>query len=224
MDSFTLFSTAFLIGLSGAMMPGPMLTVTISETPRRGIWVGPQMVFGHGIVELILVVCLAGGLSYYIQQPLITGGIGLVGGLVLLWFVRGIYQSAANHTVCLNLSAGGDELNKPQERPSLHPVMAGILLSITNPYWSLWWATVGISYVVVAMNAGAAGIATFFLGHILADFAWYALVSFVIYSGRSYISDRIYRAILIICAVFLVVLGCWFAYDGYQKLSLFFIR
>ncbi len=220
MDYLTLFTTAFLVGLSGAMMPGPMLTVTISETPRRGFWVGPQIVLGHGIVEILLVVCLAGGLTYYIQQPIVTGGIGLVGGLVLLWFGRGIYRSAKNRQVCLSLSEGAISLDRTTGQQSVNPLISGILLSLTNPYWSLWWATVGVSYVVVAMSLGATGLVTFFTGHILSDLAWFSFVSFIINSGRNFISDKLYRGILIVCAAFLVMLGCWFSYDGFQKLTL----
>lgn len=64
MDYLSLFTTAFLVGLSGAMMSGAMLTVTISETTRRGFWVSSQVVLGHVVVELLLVACLAGGHTY----------------------------------------------------------------------------------------------------------------------------------------------------------------
>ena len=220
MDYLTLFTTAFLVGLSGAMMPGPMLTVTISETPRRGFWVGPQIVIGHCIVELLLVVCLAGGLTYYIQQPIVTGGIGLVGGLILLWFGWGIYRSAKKGEAYLDFSEAGisvEEINKPQ---SIRPWISGIILSLTNPYWSLWWATVGVSYVVVAMSLGTIGLLTFFTGHMLSDLAWFSLVSFIVNTGRNFISDRLYQGVLMICAAFLVLLGCWFSYDGFLKLTL----
>ncbi|TWH44936.1 LysE family transporter [Sporomusa sp. KB1] len=220
MDYITLFTTAFLVGLSGAMMPGPMLTVTISETPRRGFWVGPQIVLGHTIVELLLVVCLAGGLTYYIQQSIVTGGIGLIGGLVLLWFGWGIYISAKNREVSLGFSELGNSSERTMERQSMRPWISGIILSLTNPYWSLWWATVGVSYVVVAMSLGTIGLITFFAGHILSDLAWFSLVSFIIHTGRSFISDRLYQGVLMICAAFLILLGCWFSYDGFQKLAL----
>jgi len=218
-DYITLFTTAFIVGFSGAMMPGPMLTVTISETPRRGFWVGPQMVFGHSIVELLLVVCLAGGLTYYIQQPIVTGSIGLVGGLVLLWFGWGIYKSAKSGDVSLDFS--GDETSAAGiTKQSIHPWLSGVILSLTNPYWSLWWATIGVSYVIVAMNLGITGLIIFFTGHILADLLWYAFISFIVDTGRNFISDKIYLGVLKICAAFLVVLGCWFSYDGFQKLIL----
>lgn len=220
MDYITLFTTAFLVGLSGAMMPGPMLTVTISETPRRGFWVGPQIVLGHTIVELLLVVCLAGGLTYYIQQSIVTGGIGLIGGLVLLWFGWGIYRSAKNRKVSLGLSEVEINSVSTIERQPIRPWVSGIILSLTNPYWSLWWATVGVSYVVVAMSLGTIGLITFFVGHILSDLAWFSLVSFIINTGRNFISDRLYQGVLMICAAFLILLGCWFSYDGFQKLAL----
>ena len=218
MDFTTLFTTAFLVGLSGAMMPGPMLTVTISETPRQGFWVGPKLVFGHGIIEVLLLACLAGGLTYYIQQPAVTGGIGLVGGLVLLWLGWGTYTSAKQAGVSLRLS----NPQCPEGAKAVkcvNPFVSGMVLSVTNPYWSLWWATVGISYVVVALGLGGMGVTVFFAGHILADLAWYALVSFVIYSGRSFISDRLYQWVLNACAAFLLMLGCWFSYDGFRKLQ-----
>jgi threonine/homoserine/homoserine lactone efflux protein len=221
MDYFTLFTTAFVVGLSGAMMPGPMLTVTITEVPRRGFWVGPQIVIGHGIVEILLVACLASGLAYYIQQPIVTGTMGFVGGLVLLWFGWGIFISAKNKTVSLNLQEKGGTEGTMCSR-SLNPVIFGSVLSITNPYWFIWWATVGVSYVITALTLKTAGLAIFLAGHILSDLAWFTFVSFVINTGRGFISNRLYRGILKICATFLILLGVWFSYDGIQKLILFF--
>lgn len=34
---FTIFVSSFIIALSGAMMPGPLLTVTIGDSSRRGM-------------------------------------------------------------------------------------------------------------------------------------------------------------------------------------------
>lgn len=217
MDYFSLFTTAFFVGLSGAIMPGPMLTVTISQTPKRGFKVGPQIVLGHGLVELLLVICLAGGLTYYLRQSAVTGIIGIVGGLVLLWFGWETYHSARSAE---NPMIAEPEAGKTTSNPSIHPIFSGILLSVSNPYWVLWWATIGASYVVVALHLGTIGLVTFFAGHILSDLAWFSFVSFIIKRGHTYISHRLYQGVLVICAVFLALLGCWFFYAGLNNLAL----
>jgi len=81
---FLIFTTAFVIALSGAMMPGPLLSVTISEVARRGFWAGPQLILGHGILELALVAALAAGLSKFMENDLVPAIIGLVGGTILI--------------------------------------------------------------------------------------------------------------------------------------------
>mgnify|MGYP000862952647 CR=1 FL=1 len=80
MDLIALFITAFLVGLSGAMMPGPLLTVTIAESARRGFKAGPLIVLGHAILELALIIALLAGLSFYLKKPLVTTVISIVGG------------------------------------------------------------------------------------------------------------------------------------------------
>src|SRR3972149_5217323 len=49
------------------------------------------------------------------------------------------------------------------------PVADGIIASISNPYWSLWWATIGLGYLALSSGQGLTGVAFFFAGHILAD-------------------------------------------------------
>ncbi|MCX5849133.1 MAG: LysE family transporter, partial [Deltaproteobacteria bacterium] len=55
-------------------------------------------------------------------------------------------------------------------------------------------------------------------GHILADLAWYSLVSAAVAGGRHFLTDRLYRALIEFCAVFLIVFAGYFAYAGFEKL------
>ena len=81
------------------------------------------------------------------------------------------------------------------------------MVSLSNPYWTLWWATLGLGFLAQAEKLGIAGVLLFFSGHILADFLWYAIVSFVVSTGKKWLTPKIYRGIIIFCGLFLIYLA-----------------
>ena len=89
----TIFATSFVIALSGALMPGPLLTITLSESARRGFIAGPLIVCGHGILELILVLLLLLGLAPILNNDYVIGSVGLVGAVVLIWMAVGMIRT-----------------------------------------------------------------------------------------------------------------------------------
>ncbi len=207
MDLVALFLGSFATGLSGAMMPGPLLTLTIAESVRRGLRGGPLLVLGHGIAEALVVAGLVLGLSQLVQQTVVKGAVALLGGAVLVWLGYGMGRGAWQGTISLSLEAA-----KTAQGPG--PVPSGALVSVSNPYWLVWWATVGAGYVAISLQYGAAGLASFFGGHILSDLAWFSFVGFVVATGRRLLDDRVYRGVLLVCAGFLVALGGYFLVSG----------
>ncbi len=203
----TIFGSSFIIALSGALMPGPVLTVTVSESARRGALAGPLMIFGHGILELILVLALLGGLAPFLSRDDVFIVVSLLGGAILFSMACLMFKDLPT----LKL-----QLNVPDEKPrSL--ILSGILLSLANPYWLIWWATIGLGYIMYSVKFGIMGIVAFFTGHILADLAWYSLVSFGIAKGRSFFTDTFYRRLIGACASFLCIFSCYFIYSGLEK-------
>lgn len=199
-----IFGTAFVVGLSGALMPGPLLAMSIAESTRRGFWAGPILVGGHGITEVLMVAALTLGLSRLLEQGTMAGIIGVGGGLFLLYMGYGLFRTRAQ-------LPAHDTRVAPLHR---NAVLAGALVSLANPYWFLWWATVGSSYVIWSLGVGAAGVVLFYSGHILSDLSWYSLVSFLISRGKGLISPRIYQGLLWGCGGFLLVLGVYFIRSG----------
>lgn len=96
----------------------------------------------------------------------------------------------------------------------MHPVLAGILVSLANPYWILWWATIGLGYITLSLKQGTAGVASFFGGHIMADLIWYSLISAAVVGGGRMLNVKVFRAVILVCGVFLVFLGGSFVYLG----------
>jgi threonine/homoserine/homoserine lactone efflux protein len=206
----TIFASSFVIALSGALMPGPLLTTIISESSQRGFIAGPLLIAGHAILELVLVIALLLGLAPLFQQPVVFVFTALIGSVILLWMAFGMFRSLPS----LRLSWRGD----PERRR--HPMVSGILTSVANPYWIIWWATIGLGYILYSWRFGFWGIAFFFVGHILADLVWYTLVASAVAGGRHFLTDRLYRGLIAVCAAFLVVFAGYFAYAGFEKLNL----
>ncbi|WP_027365181.1 LysE family transporter [Desulfotruncus alcoholivorax] len=211
MELVTIFTTAFLVGFSGAMMPGPLLTVNISETTRRGFIAGPLLVLGHAILEILLVAFLVLGLATFLVSDRVHSVIALVGGVFLIYLGWTMYRDAVRGKISLQLA------KETAESAGMHPVLAGILVSLSNPYWSLWWATVGLAYITTSMARGTAGLVAFLSGHLLADLVWYGAVSAAVDGGRRFLSQSVYRGIIIACGLFLTGLGGYFLYYGFNK-------
>jgi threonine/homoserine/homoserine lactone efflux protein len=203
-----IFVTSFIIGLSGALMPGPVLTVTISQSATRGWMVGPLVVLGHGILELSLVVAIVYGLGQVLTHGSVIGAIGISGGIVLLWMGGSMLRGARKVSLVFQGEKG---------TASLHPVWAGILSSLSNPYWIVWWATIGLSYIAFSMKYGMMGISSFYTGHILSDLVWYAFVSSLVHFGKRWANDRAYQTLIAICGVLLLGFGVYFGYSGVKS-------
>ncbi|MFH0880532.1 MAG: LysE family transporter [Lentisphaerota bacterium] len=205
---FFLFWSAFLIGFSGAMMPGPVLTATISEVMKRGFKAGPLIVLGHAMLEIVVLILVVAGFGAWITHPLAKAILGLGGGAVLV--VMG-YQMAAAAGKAADLAL---HTTAHAESALKGPVLTGILTSLSNPYFALWWATTGLYYAALAMESGLPGLASFYSGHILADLTWYSVVAAAAASGRRICPPSVYKGLIFICGLALVSLGLFFFWGG----------
>ncbi len=203
-----LFATAFTVTLSGAMMPGPLFTAAISGSIRRGASAGPLLMVGHAVLESVLLAGLFLGLA-----PLLTSKgafivIALSGSIILAWLAWSMLRSVPSLTLSLDA----------ERRDSDRLVLSGVLLSVSNPYWSIWWATIGLGYVLQSRELGWLGVLVFFAGHLTADFGWYSAVSLAGARGRRLLSDTVYRRIVSACAVALAVFAAVFGWTGIERL------
>jgi threonine/homoserine/homoserine lactone efflux protein len=211
MNLFEIFGNSFLVGLSGAMMPGPLLVVALARTPGCGARTGPIVIVGHAIVELITVAALSLGLAAIVgRQPAVARVIAVVGGMALLWMAltmlreirRGV-KAPEGAAKADNASAGVTALIKE-----------GMIATVSNPYWFVWWATVGSALLVTSLKVGAIGAPVFYFGHILSDLVWYSTVTIVVWQGKNLFSGKRYHYLIGSCALFLIWLSGWFIYQG----------
>lgn len=186
-------------------MPGPLFSVAVSESYKRGFWAGPLLIVGHLIPEMILAVLFTLGLNRFLENKTLTAVIGVVGGVFLLWLAFKIFFEVRS----------GVALDFTDKREmAWGPVVMGLWGSVSNPGWIIWWATIGAKYILLSLEHGIAGLLFFFAGHILGDLLWFSVISFVVSRGRGRINERVYRVVLYACAVLVVVFAGYFIASG----------
>lgn len=216
-----IFFQAFIVGLSGAMAPGPLLTYNIQLSYKNGFWMGPRLVLGHAILEALLIIGIIGGLGSFIQLPITKIVLWLVGGLLLSFMGYELIwrETKRNLAATMEVAAVGETVTITNVT-NMNPVWAGVVISLSNPFWAIWWATIGLGFLTKSLTFGVVGVLAFYSGHILADLGWYSFVSVAIAKGRQYLSEGIYHWLLRICGVFLFVIAVSFILDAFKTLGL----
>jgi threonine/homoserine/homoserine lactone efflux protein len=210
---------AFGTGFSGALMPGPLLSVTIADAAARGFWAGPLLMVGHGLLELAVIVALAVGLGTLLRNRYVFAALGLIGGGVLVWMGWGMVAPAKAITLGIFGPAGGAAHDTSWGMAAAGGEIArGLLTSLSNPFWTFWWATLGMALIARAKRHGAPGLTTLFVGHISSDVVWYCVVAAGIAYGRSFLTPLAYRWLVGACGAFLIGLAAYFIYSGVREL------
>lgn len=206
-----LFFSALAVGFSGAMMPGSLLTYTIGQALESGPRSGFIITAGHAVLELFLIIFIFLGFNLVLQSSAAQIGIGLIGGLYLIYMGWDmIYSSAKNK---LKLEA---DQSKSSSR---NMFISGMVISAANPYFLLWWAVIGLGFIMQSFSAYAVtGVVIYYLGHITADFIWYGLVSIVVGKTRQFIKEKPYRLIIAALGCLLIYFGSTFVYGAILKI------
>lgn len=189
------------ISCSGAMQPGPV-TATAIAMGARNRYAGIFIAIGHGIVEFPLIVVIILGMGKYFEIPKVKIVIGLAGGIFLLLMA---IQSL------LSLKAKLDNQSKVIKDK---PITAGIILSAGNPYFLIWWATVGLALATQAKQWGIWAFAIFALTHWSVDLIWLQLLTWFSNKGSVLLGPKGMRVVLMVCAAALFFFGLFFIYNA----------
>ena len=91
-------------------------------------------------------------------------------------------------------------------------MVAGIITTATNPYFMLWWATVGASFILIALGLGVAGLLGFIIVHESCDLGWDYFVAYTVFRSRKLWTRRIRAYIFGGCGVLLIAFGIYFLF------------
>ena len=194
-----------VISCSGAMQPGPV-TASVITMGARNRWAGTLMAIGHGIIEFPLMVVIILGLGEYFKLAKVQIVIGLAGGVFLILMAAQSF---------LSLRA------KTESEPKVvrdNPILAGIILTASNPYFLIWWATVGLALATQASQWGIWAFGLFAIAHWSVDLIWLQILSLASFKGSVLLGRHGLRILLMICAAALFFFGVFFIYNAIKIL------
>ncbi|MFX0103405.1 MAG: LysE family transporter [Candidatus Hodarchaeota archaeon] len=238
---FFIYLSSLLIGLSGAMMPGPVLAMTVQETvkyPKKNAWmVGFIVPTGHSILEIGLLFTIWLGASIIFSIPIVLLLIGVIGGSALILFgLIGLKSTnKANEEmkkVFDNIELGKSEPKEYKNKymkalsegfekhPLLRPFLMGFILSATSAGWWAWWASIGMTAISIAsmdiqIFQSFTVFIIFYLGHISSDYLWYMFIGGVVWASKRKINFKVFKVILIATNLFMIGMGAFFIISSF---------
>ncbi|MBI4303910.1 MAG: LysE family transporter [Chloroflexi bacterium] len=182
------------------MAPGPMFALTLAksyESPWAGIWVS----LGHAVVEVPLVLLIYFGFAEFFKRRWTQFVLSIVGAGMIMWLGIAMFNARL------------DVVQQGKDLP-YSAFVAGILTSALNPFFLLWWATVGSMLIMRFVAFGRASLSLFVIVHWLCDLLWLSFVSVLVYNTRSFWAQRFQEGLFIASSLLLVGFGVWFAIAG----------
>ncbi len=202
-----IFVTSILVGFSGALAPGPVTAINVRDSIIDGPKVGVFLSTGHAICELLIVCVLLIGISPFVSYGPVRIIIGILGGAFLLYLsVKGITSRSSLPTLA--------DARTLSANRSVSYIYKGFVVSLCNPYFLLWWSTIGLNYILWSYLYGVIGIICFYIGHIMSDYIWNCTLSLGVHHGKRLMTERIYRLIMLVLNGFIGVLGLYFIYGS----------
>ncbi|MDW0239482.1 MAG: LysE family transporter [Nitrososphaeraceae archaeon] len=196
-----------LVSVSGVFSPGPLLFANLALSKYGGFWSGIKIAIGHTIIELPVIILLS--LPFVVLSPInltfsttkiitfIAGAFLIVFGI--LYVVRTI-RTRGSPNLAINTSR------------IENPYLAGIMFTSLNPFFIVWWTTVGVKLISdsISLLGHPAGIAFLFFAHIWMDYAWLGLSSYLASRGFNIIRSEYHKYITILLTVPLFYYGIYF--------------
>ena len=199
-----LLGIGFVVGISGAIMPGPLLVYTIQESLKKGKWVGALVILGHAIVEVFIFLLLALGLLSFFSAPEFTKAVSIIGGAALILMAFDSIKDLSS------------KVDIKLKNKSYGLVMGGVIFTAFNPGFPIWWLTAGTRLLMEGYaQMGLTGMIIVLIGHWGADLGWFLFVSYTASKGSRFLFEKgWYKGVRIALAALLAVIGTYFLWTG----------
>ena len=132
---YTYIIMGFLLGLSG-LIPGPLLTLVISETLKHGIKAGIKVAISPLITDLPIILVTILIMSRLSNTDYILGIIAFSGSIFLMYLAYESFSFRCNGSETATLE--------------VNVIKKGIIANLLNPSPYIFWFTIGAPTIIKA--------------------------------------------------------------------------
>jgi len=201
-EYIALISLGFIVGLSGAVIPGPLFAFAVFDTCKKGRITGHYVIAGHIMWELLIIILILLGFGWMIQGN--SRIIYLAGGIMLAFMGANMLRNKNRNSEV--------KMEKARVNSSIG---GGLFYSIFNPTQPIWWATAGFALLATGLSSiGILGVVLVTAGHWLSDIAYYTFVSYVVHRYKRFVNPRL-KQIAVVLGLFVFALGAFFILHGF---------
>ncbi len=188
---------------SGVMMPGLMFGVTLAKS-LKSAWAGVWISLGHAVIEVPLIVLIYFGFARFFENDVARLVLSVAGSGVTIWLGIAMFRARVGL------------VQKSRDLP-YNSFIAGILTSILNPFFLLWWATIGFMLIMRIIDFGAVGLALLTVIHWSCDLVWLSFISNLVYRTHSLWGRKVQERLFIGGSLALAGFGVWYLVSGIQS-------
>jgi|TARA_B100001971_G_C18240068_1_gene570152 threonine/homoserine/homoserine lactone efflux protein len=197
-----------IISLSGILMPGPVFAIAIAKG-HQNKFAGAIISLGHGLVEFPLMILIYIGLLRFFTGTEFQILIAFLGGIALIYLGYGLYRSK------------NDVIEDKYDVP-WGTFTAGAITTLANPYFFMWWVSIGAVLILSFSSYGFIGFLLFAIVHWLCDFFYNSLVSFTVFKSKRFWNSKVHGIVFGGCGLMLITFGIWFIYYFLDNIRIYF--
>jgi len=200
------FVTGILLGLSAGIVPGPLLTLVISETVRHNKKAGILAALAPVVTDLPIIL-----ISVFILLKLshfneVLGTISICGALFISYLA---YENITVKNVYVS-----------EQKSGAQSLKKGVITNFLSPHPYLFWMVVGAPIMMKAYQVSIASVAVFIAGFYVFLVGSKIMVAFLVERSKTFLKSTGYIYTIRILGGILIIFAGIFFRDGLRFFGL----
>jgi threonine/homoserine/homoserine lactone efflux protein len=205
-DSLPFLISGVLFGLAAGILPGPLLTLVISETVRHSRKEGIKIASAPILTDIPIILLTLFAMSKLSDFQLALGILSISGALFISYLA---YESITIKGVELSL-----------ESIKAHSLRKGIITNLLSPHPYLFWITVGAPTVLKAYKNNFVSVLFFLLGFYALLVGSKIIVAMLVDKSKSFLKSSAYIYIIKTLGFILLIFAVLYMKDGLKMIRI----